>query len=173
MLKKLVLIFFITLPMLSLADEPTLNSVLTQNNQSVGKVEFRKWFFHVYNAELFTKTGNFSWEKPFVLKIHYLIGFKSKTVANSTISEITKQHPKEIKSHKQEHQQIIDSVIPHIAKNSDLYGYMDSDGYAYIFTKEKLVGKISDKHLSKYFFEIWLSDKTSDHKMSKKLRGLK
>ena len=173
MLKKLVILFFITLPILSFANEPTLNNVLTQNNQRVGKVEFRKWFFHVYNAELYTQNGKFDWNQPFVLKIHYLIGFKSKTIANHTISEISKQHKTEVKENKAKYTKLIDSVIPSIKKNSNLYGYMDKDGYAYIFTKKRLVGKINDKQLSKYFFEIWLSDKTSDHKISQQLRGLK
>ncbi|MGQ4001422.1 chalcone isomerase family protein [Francisellaceae bacterium CB300] len=198
MLKRLVLIFFITLPILSFANEPALNDntrslststslsnhgvevpkislqeIKAQESKRVGKVEFRKWFFHVYNAELFTKTGNFSWKQPFVLKIHYLIGFKSKTIANRTISEISKQHNAEVKANEAKYFEIINKVIPNIKKNSDLYGYMDKNGYAYIFTKDKLVGKINDKQLSKYFFEIWLSDKTSDHKMSQQLRGLK
>ena len=81
MLRKLVLVFFVILPILSFANQPNLDDILVQNNQRVGKVEFKKWFFHVYNAELFTKNGSFSWDKPFVLKIHYLMGFKSKTIA--------------------------------------------------------------------------------------------
>ena len=172
-LRKLVLVFFVILPILSFANQPNLDDILVQNNQRVGKVEFKKWFFHVYNAELFTKNGSFSWDKPFVLKIHYLMGFKSKTIANRTISEIGKQHKAETKENKAKYSEIINKVIPDIKKNSNLYGYMDKDGYTYIFTKDKLVGKIDDKQLSKYFFEIWLSDKTSDHKMSKQLRGIK
>ena len=173
MLRKLVTIFFIALPILSFANKPTLNDVLIQNNQCVGKVEFKKWFFDVYDAELLTQNGRFSWEQPFVLKIHYLMNFKSKTIANSAISEISKQHKVEVRENKTKYSEIIDSVIPNIKKNSDLYGYMDKDGYAYIFTRDKLVGKIKDKQLSRYFFEIWLSDKTSHHIMSTKLRGIK
>ncbi|AKE21048.1 hypothetical protein DR79_681 [Francisella tularensis] len=35
-----------------------------------------------------------------------------------------------------------------------------------------LLGEIPNKTLSKYFFEIWLSDKSSHIKLSKQLRGL-
>ena len=159
--------------MLSFANQPNLNDILAQNNQLVGKVKFKKWFFHIYNAELLTKSGNFNWDKPFVLKIHYLIGFKSKIIVNRTISEISKQHKAETKENKEKYSEIISKVIPDIKKNSYLYGYMSKDGYAYILTKDKLVGMIDDKQLSKYFFEIWLSDKTSDDTMSKQLRGIK
>lgn len=172
MFRKLVVLFFITLPILSFSNELTLKDVLATNSQLVGKAEFRKWFFHVYDAQLYTQSGKFDWNKPFVLKIHYLIGFKSKTIANRTISEIAKQRPAAIKQHKQQYSKTINAVIPDIPKNTNLYGYMDKNGYGYIFSDEKLVGRIDDKQLSKYFFEIWLSDNTANHQLSTKLRGL-
>ncbi|AXA34396.1 chalcone isomerase family protein [Francisella adeliensis] len=189
MLRKLVVLFFITLPILSFADEPTLNKntrslsgvevpkislqeIKTQESKRVGKVEFRKWFFHIYNAELYTENGKFSWDKPFLLKIHYLLSFKSRVITNRTIREIAEQHPEAVRKNKKKYKQMIASVIPDIKKNSNLYGYMDKDGYGYIFTDQNLVGKINDKQLSKYFFEIWLSDNTANHQLSTKLRGL-
>lgn len=63
------------------------------------------------------------------------MNFKSKTIANSAISEISKQHKVEVRENKTKYSEIIDSVIPNIKKNSDLYGYMDKDGYAYILPK--------------------------------------
>lgn len=189
MFRKFVVLFLITLPIFCFSNEPTLKNntrslsgaevpnislqqIKTQESKQVGKVEFRKWFFHIYDAKLYTNTGKFDWDKPFLLKIHYFIGFKSKIIVNRTISEIAKQHPKEVKTHKKQYRQIISTVIPDIPKNSNLYGYMDKAGYTYIFSDKKLIGKIKDKELSKYFFEIWLSDKTAHHQLSKKLRGL-
>ncbi|QLE79550.1 hypothetical protein FLM55_07280 [Francisella sp. Scap27] len=172
MLRKLVVLFFITLPILSFSTEPKLNEILTTNNQQVGQVEFRKWFFHIYDAGLYTQNGKFDWNQPFTLKIHYLLSFKSRVITNRTISEIAKQHPEAVRQNRKKYKQIIAAVIPDIKKNSNLYGYMDKDGYGYIFTDQNLVGKINDKQLSKYFFEIWLSDNSANHQLSTKLRGL-
>jgi len=172
MLRKFVLVLFMVLPVLSFANQPNLDDILVQNNQRVGKVEFKKWFFHVYNAELFTKDGGFSWEKPFVLKIHYMISFKSKAIIDMSISEIEKQHPNISEKDKKAFLEILKKAIPDAKKNHNLYGYMDKNGYAYIFSDSKLEGKIDNKKLSKYFFEIWLSDSASNYKLSKELRGL-
>ena len=47
---------------------------------------------------------------------------------------------------------------------------MDKDSNGYIYSDKGLLGISPSKPLSKYFFEIWLSDKSSHIKLSKQLR---
>ncbi|KEI34705.1 putative periplasmic protein [Francisella sp. W12-1067] len=172
MLKRLFGIFFICLPILISAQELELSTIKAQNSNLVGKVHFKKWFFDIYDAELFTNTGKFNWDLPFLLKIHYLIDLQSKSIVTQTLKEISKQHPNEVKDNYQNYLDTFKMIIPNVAKNTNLYGYMDKDGYANIYSDTRLLGTIQNKGLSKYFFEIWLSDKSSNIKLSKQLRGI-
>ncbi|OIN84658.1 hypothetical protein KX00_591 [Francisella sp. TX07-6608] len=88
MLRKLLIIIFISLPLFGVAEELTLQQIKSQQSQQVGKVHFSKWFFDVYDAELYSENGHFSWDKPFLLKIHYLRSFSGKNIANHTVKEI-------------------------------------------------------------------------------------
>ena len=47
---------------------------------------------------------------------------------------------------------------------------MDKDGNGYIYSDKGLLGEIPSTTISKYFFEIWLSNKSSHIKLSKQLR---
>lgn len=172
MLRKLLIIFFISLPIFSFAEGLSLEQIKVQESQQVGKIHFTKWFFDVYDAELYTQNGSFSWDKPFLLKIHYLRNFSGKNIAKHTVKEIYSQHPQATKPKYQEYREIFNRLIPDVKKGSNLYGYMDRNGNGYIYTDDRLVGEIPSKQLSKYFFEIWLSDKSSNIKLSKKLRGI-
>lgn len=172
MLRKLLIIFFISLPIFSFAENLSIEQIKKQDSQQVGKIHFTKWFLDVYDAELFTQSGEFSWDKPFLLKIHYLRSFSGKNIAKHTVKEIYSQHPQETKPKYQEYREIFNKLIPDVKKGSNLYGYMDKNGYGYLYTDNKHLGKIPSKQLSKYFFEIWLSYNSSDINLSKQLRGL-
>ena len=172
MLRKLLIIFFISLPIISFAENLSIEQIKKQEPQQVGEIHFTKWFFDIYNAELFTQNGEFSWNKPFLLKIHYLRSFSGKSIAKHTIKEIYSQHPQITKPKYQKYREVFNNLIPDVKKGSNLYGYMDKDGYGHLYTDSKLLGRIPSKQLSKYFFEIWLSDNSSDINLSKQLRGL-
>ncbi|AKH92838.1 chalcone isomerase family protein [Francisella tularensis] len=172
MLRKLLIIIFISLPLFGVAEELTLQQIKSQQSQQVGKVHFSKWFFDVYDAELYSENGHFSWDKPFLLKIHYLRSFSGKNIANHTVKEIAEQHPQLAHTTLDKYKEIFTRLMPDVKNGTNLYGYMDKDGNGYIYSDKGLLGEIPNKTLSKYFFEIWLSDKSSHIKLSKQLRGL-
>ncbi len=45
------------------------------------------------------------------------------------------------------------------------------NGKAIFYLNNKFIGKINDTQLAQYFFDIWLSPKTSDPKMRQALLG--
>ncbi|APC97693.1 chalcone isomerase family protein [Francisella frigiditurris] len=150
-----------------------LSSIERQNDKLVGKVHYQKWFFDVYDAELFTTNGKFDWDKPFLLRISYLRNLSGQSIVSQTIKEISLQHPSLTKTEKQDYRKIFSGMIPDVKKGDILYGYMSDEGYAYIYSgNNELLGEIKDKKLSTYFFEIWLSDDTSSPEHSRRLRGL-
>lgn len=172
MLRKLLIVLFISLPVLATAKPLTLAQVKKQESQQVGKIHFSKWFFSIYDATLLTQNGTFSWNKPFLLKIHYLRNISGKTIAKHTIQQIYEQHPMDVNDNSKEYSKVFNNLIPNVKKGANLYGYMDQDGNGYLYSDSGLIGEIPSKKLSKYFFEIWLSDRSSNITLSKKLRGL-
>jgi hypothetical protein len=172
MLRKLLIVLFVSLPLLATTKPLTLAQVKKQESQQVGKIHFSKWFFSIYDATLLTQNGTFSWNKPFLLKIHYLRNISGKTIAKHTIQQIYEQHPMDVNDNSKEYSKVFNKLVPNVKKGSNLYGYMDQNGNGYLYSDSGLVGEIPSKKLSKYFFEIWLSDRSSNVKLSKELRGL-
>ncbi|MEY8702911.1 hypothetical protein AB4F11_08065, partial [Francisella philomiragia] len=113
-----------------------------------------------------------NWDKPFLLKIHYLRNMDGKAISKHTVKEISYQHPQQVKANYKEYRDTFNQLIPDVQNGTNLYGYMDENGKGYIYSDNGLIGEIRDKELSKYFFEIWLSDNSSYQNLSKQLRGL-
>ncbi len=172
MFKRLLITIIISFPLFTYAEELTLQQIKSQQVQQVGKIHFSKWFFDVYDAELYTQDGHFNWNKPFLLKIHYLRNMDGKTISKHTVKEISYQHPQQVKANYQEYRDTFNQLIPGVQNGTNLYGYMDENGKGYIYSDNGLIGEIPGKELSKYFFEIWLSDNSSYQNLSKQLRGL-
>ena len=172
MLKKTIVIILIILPLLCFSKNLTLNEIKLLEVKQVGKAHFGKWFFDIYDAYLYTNNGKFNWNKPFLLKIHYLRDINKKIIINKALEEIYKQHRDISKQKLKEYKQVLIGLIPNVKVNSNLYGYMNKNGYASIYSNNELIGQIPIKELSKYFFEIWLSDKTSNIELSKQLKGV-
>ena len=146
---------------------------LDSQDKLVGKIHFKKWIFSVYDAELFSQSNSFSWDKPFLLKLVYSRSLSGKSIAERTVNEIVKQHPQISKTNQKKYYDIFANIIPDVSNGYILYGFIDENGDGQIYTKNnKLLGTITDKKLTKYFFEIWLSDNSSYPLLSKQLRGI-
>ena len=171
MLKKLLICFSLVILPLCMFSQ-TIENLDTQE-KIVGKIHFKKWIFSVYDAELFSEDNSFSWDKPFLLKVVYLRSLSGKSIAQQTVNEIVKQHPQITKANQEKYYDIFANIIPNVSNGDILYGFADENGYGQIYTKNnKLLGTIKDKQLTKYFFEIWLSDNSSNPLLSKQLRGI-
>ena len=78
----------------------------------------------------------------------------------------------DVNDNSKEYSKVFNKLIPNVKKGSNLYGYMDQNGNGYLYSDSGFIGEIPSKKLSKFFFEIWLSDRSSNIKLSKQLRGL-
>ena len=68
--------------------------------------------FSIYDATLFTQNGTFSWDKPFLLKIHYLRNISGTTIAKHTIQQIYEQHPMDVNDNFKEYSKVFNKLIP-------------------------------------------------------------
>jgi hypothetical protein len=137
----------------------------------VGEARLKFVFWDVYDATLIAPQGNFSPETPFALQLKYLRDFAGEDIASRSIDEMRKLGMNdELKLAKW--YQEMQSLFPNVKKGEVITGIVDAENKSYFYFNEKLLGDVEDKEFSKWFFNIWLSEDTSEPKMRKQLLGL-
>ncbi|MDE5035751.1 hypothetical protein NAI71_10735, partial [Francisella tularensis subsp. holarctica] len=64
----------------------------------------------------------FSWDKPFLLNIHYLRSFSGKYIANHTVKEIAEQHTQLAHTTIDKYKEIFTRLMPDVNNGTNLYG---------------------------------------------------
>jgi hypothetical protein len=128
-------------------------------------------FWDVYDATLYAPNGKYKANNPFILQLDYLRDLKGEDIAQRSIEEMKKQgYSDEAKL-----TLWLDSmknIFPNVRNGSQLIGLRNSDGESLFYSGEQLLGKIEDPDFTKHFFDIWLSEKTSEPEMRKELLAI-
>jgi hypothetical protein len=137
-----------------------------------GQGKYTFFGFDVYHARLWTEANNFlpeTWEQHrFALELTYLRDAEGKVIAKRSIDEISKQKDLD-KSKSQSWLNILENLFPNIKKAQTLTGvYTPNNGVKFFFERN-LIGEIKDPELTKSFFDIWFSNRTSAPDLRKKL----
>ncbi len=140
------------------------------NSALVGEARLTKWFWDIYDARLYAPEGRWAPDKPFALSISYLREVSGKKIADSSAEEIRKLGFKDEVQLAIWHSQMR-KIFPDVNKDTVLTGVLTEDGTSLFFKNREYVGSIKDKDFGKYFFDIWLSRKTSEPAMRRKLLG--
>lgn len=129
------------------------------------QVPFKVWGFYVY--DLIYKYDSMYPTPPYTLKLQYKRDLSGKSIVDRTQKEILGLGAPQEKTSKW----IADlrKIIPDIKKGDALVGMVDSKKKSVFCLGEKLMGEIEDPEFADYFFGIWLSEKTSEPKLRKKL----
>jgi hypothetical protein len=137
----------------------------------VGQAKYTYWGFDVYHARLWSDSNlqTDSWQQNrFALELIYLRDFEGKSIAKRSIDEINKQKdldPPKIR----EWLNALENLFPNVKKNQSLTGlYIPNYGVKF-YHMNQLIGEIKDLELSKSFFDIWFSNKTSAPELRKEL----
>ena len=126
------------------------------------------FFIDIYDIKLFSKTKDYSKDKPFAIEINYLKDVKSTQIVDTSISEIkriSKPSPDELEKYRS----ILASLFPNIYSGDQLIGIKTANSDGIFFYNKKRIGKINDEKLVDSFFDIWLSEKTSHPELREKL----
>lgn len=155
------------------AKKINFTQVKNQNPYLIGEIKYSFWFWDVYDAKLYAHKRKFSWSSPFYLSLKYLRDFDGKDIANETIKQIRQLFPKTTPSTLDLWEQKLIAIFPNkIFKNDQLIGYDNNQGQTYFFDKQgSSLGHIDSREFAKQFFSIWLSPKSQNPDLSKKLRG--
>lgn len=156
--------FLLVLLMLS----ANANAVELSGMKTIGKGEYYWGFWTVYDAELMSQDGNYDSQKPFALKLTYHMDLDGDKIAERSAKEMRAQNAaSEIQL--ANWQQQMQEIFPDVKEGDFITGINDEDGNAVFLYNGNEVGKIEDAEFAKTFFDIWLSEKTSEPKLRNKL----
>lgn len=139
--------------------------------QTVGKGQFHYLFMHIYDAELFAPDGTFSPDGPFALRLTYHRDFEGADIADESIRQMRKQGMKD-EAMLAGWQAEMRKLFPDVKKGESLTGIRAKNGSAVFYKNDVLVGTIENPAFTDAFFNIWLSSKTTEPSLRKKLLGI-
>lgn len=169
MRKILIAIIFLLPPSSSLALDTVIEKHIP-DAKLVGSGKLTKVIWDVYQAELFTQSGEYVEGKPLALKIEYLRDIKRDKIADKTVEEMKAQGFTDDKKLNKWREDMINS-IPDVKDGTTITGIYTKDKNTIFYSNSKKEKIINDKEFGQKFFDIWLSPKTSEPKLRKKLLG--
>lgn len=130
----------------------------------------RVFGFKVYDIRLWTPGKKHSFDDMFALELVYDMGLKGKDIAERSAAEMRKQgFGDEAKLMKWS--QEMARIFPDVKRGDALIGVFVPGKEAQFYSQDKRLATVADPEFAKAFFDIWLSEKTSEPKLREKLLG--
>lgn len=135
-----------------------------------GEAAMRFIGLKVYDIRLWTANQAQNFGEPFALELVYDMNFKGKEIAERSITEMRKQgYNDEVKLKRWS--AVMTRIFPDIKKGDTLVGVSIPNKEIRFYSHEKLIAAEKDMEFARAFFDIWLSEKTSEPTLRKKLLG--
>lgn len=131
------------------------------NATRVGSGMFTYYFWDVYEATLFAPNGSWEPTAPFALQLTYQRDLKGKKIAQRSVDEIRKQGFDDAKR-LETWMTKMTQIFPDVSDGDTLTGIATKDSASVFYFNGKQVGVIEDPRFTVQFFNIWLSEKTSE-----------
>jgi Chalcone isomerase-like len=100
----------------------------------------------------------------------YDMSFKGREIAERSLAEMRKVGYKDEQKLKRWGEEMT-RIFPDVKKGDALIGVSVPGKGAKFYSQEKLIAIAEDAEFAKAFFDIWLSEKTSEPKLREKLLG--
>ncbi|WP_414828307.1 chalcone isomerase family protein [Alteromonas sp. H39] len=133
----------------------------------VGEARFTYYFWDVYDAVLYAPQGKWPAER-FALRLTYLRDFEGKEIAERSIKEMKSQgldDDEKISSWLK----AMNEIFPDINEDEHLLGVVGDSGEALFYQQDTLLGEVDDPEFTRWFFNIWVGEKTSEPDFRDKL----
>ena len=134
----------------------------------VGNAMFTYLFWDVYDATLYAPKGEWQSNAPFALKLDYQRGLDGKKIAQRSVDEMRKQGISDEAKLSEWRDKMV-ALFPDVEDGDVITGVATSNRASEFYINGELVGKIEDENFTQAFFDIWLSEKTSEPKLRKAL----
>ena len=149
----------------------SLERAWTPDLELLGESRLRVLFWEIYDASLYVTNGVYDPEKPFALSLTYLRGFSGTDIAKRSVDEIRSQGFAD-ETVLASWMEQLDAIFPDVVEGDQITGISQPSEGARFFLNGALIGTITDQNLGRRFFDIWLSEKTSEPGMRESLLGI-
>jgi hypothetical protein len=136
--------------------------------QVVGNAMFTYLFWDVYDATLYAPQGKWQPDAPFALKLAYQRELDGKKIAQRSVDEMRKQGISDEAMLSEWRDKMV-ALFPDVEDGDVITGVATTNRASEFYINGELVGKIEDENFTQAFFDIWLSEKTSEPKLRKAL----
>lgn len=162
LIKVLFALFFF--PILSFAH------VSFENVKMIGSGELTFLGFTIYEAALYAGTQKKLFDGPLILELSYKTTLYGKRIADRSVDEMINVGASE--SFAESYRGKMEEIFPDVDNKTALsIHYLPNKGVVFYRNRKQIVGQVSDQKFSYYFLGIWLSPKTSEPNLRKKLLG--
>lgn len=145
-------------------------NILDDFNKRVGESSLHYLFWHVYDISL-DANEDFTFKKPFALNLSYKMNFNSDEIASRSVDEIVKLGFKDYERLEKWHL-AMKNVFPDVSDGVTLSGLYKPNQPTSFYKNNEFIGTVNDPEFGKWFFGVWLDEKTSEPKLRRQLLGL-
>ncbi|MDH3661309.1 MAG: chalcone isomerase family protein [Alphaproteobacteria bacterium] len=134
----------------------------------VGQGRLKYLFWNVFDASLYASGGSWSRDKPFALSLSYLRDLSGESIVGSSVSEIRDQGMDD-EAKLARWTQAMAAIFPDVDDKTTITGIVNEERHAVFYRNGEPIGTIRDPEFSKYFFDIWLGEETSQPELRAQL----
>lgn len=140
------------------------------NQVLVGKGIYKALFWDIYQAELFAEKKPWQHNQAYSLRLTYFRNFDGKSIAERSIEEMRGLGFQD-ESKLQEWLQTMLKIFPDVQKGESITGVRQASGATEFFKNNQKIGWVEDPEFGRWFFGIWLDEKTSAPDLRVQLLG--
>lgn len=141
------------------------------NAQKVGETRYQILSIPLFEAELYTASGAFSWAQPFALSLTYERSVRQSTLLDRTMSEMSQRGAGSVQSLAPLRAQLA-RCFPNIADGDRMTGVSTGANTATFYHNGAERCTIEWPNFRRHFFGIWLAGRDSrSARLSAQLRG--
>jgi hypothetical protein len=161
----------------ALANQPKLSTeippIIRNNFEQrflIGSATLRFVGIKVYDISLWSQAPKFSYDQAFAIQITYNMNFSSEELAERSITEIERRH--QLSAEEQEiYFKNLKTIFHSVKKGDEKIAIFIPKKGVKMFYNNELTGQISDPKFSRLFVDIWLDEKGSYPKVTRKILG--
>lgn len=164
---------FVIIFLISSAPLLAANPKLPNDLKLVGKAKLSFLWWHIYDSELKTLTGDYQKNlAPLLLTLTYKRSITQQELVDETESQWKTFN---LPSEKQAvWLQQLSSFWPNVKKNDVIAVFLDANQHTHFFFNDRFIGSLNSPEFGEAFLAIWLDeDKSAYPKLTRKLTGKK
>ncbi len=152
-------------------DIPPYVNAYVPDAEIVGNGRLTVLIWDAYDATLFAPDGEWEQGAPYALRLGYLVDLKGADISERSKEEMQEQDaasPQQLNAWRTR----MDKIFPDVKAGDSITGIATDEGVSIFYHNSEEIGRVSDPAFTRAFFNIWLSERTSEPELRAELLGL-